>query len=458
MARGANGQQENGPLTWVALIVVVLLIMGTMLWLVASTYIVFYFSPIFHFFGRVWSILPGQPARANMHDIDTLYVLFRYHSASVVFSDWVYYINLCLKPWSLIWLPLAALLYVRQVRSIANRRVNKKVTPESLAHDMIKVFSDNAPVVALQSQIVAGKLPGWRRQTFPVETLEAARYQRQPILVPDAQRGGLRVDEARLRGYLLRTRAWKDASGTKLRESPLLGRQIVDLNTDGKRKDVVFADRLSPVGKAIFAFLAPYAFGSAKGKKLSLTVKDALNYSAYGSASGMANLSVPQVAQAFKAYRAHPLAQKLARLHHWEYTYLYALLRYARRNGKIGTWSTLWLKPMNRVLFYVLNTEGRATPHSEASLAFSQYQFEIGAARMGRLPMRVDKSPSIFVDATIKSYVEEWETWREGEDPDSDKWWQSDEFDPVSSANNAGLVEALRAMGTMPDLPKEQAS
>src|SRR5690606_764328 len=133
-----------------------------------------------------------------------------------------------------------------------------------------------------------------------------------------------------------------------------------------------------------------------KGKQESQTVIDALNLSAYGSPDGAANVSVPAAQTSFERWRDHKLAQRLARIYHWEHTFLYALLEYAQKSGKIGTWSFIWLKPMDRVMFYCLNTVGRKTPHAESALCFSQHQFERRCAKMAWLPLKNDYSPRIF--------------------------------------------------------------
>lgn len=450
MASGRGREEDNGPISWILLSVCVVTIIGTLVWFVGSTYIVFYLTPLFYWMGHAWWLIPTDDGREALRIIGQAYVYFRYHSASVSFGNWVDYLNLCLKPYAGLWIPVATWLFFRVRRHIRRTNMSDRMTAERLAANMMSTFSDIAPVVRLQKKLVEGSLKAWRRQVFPVETLQRARHQKRPVLVLDAKTGKLKVDHARLDGYLRATRHYKDHQGTSLLESHLLGRQIVDFKADGTRKDLAVPDRLSPTGKAIFAVLAPYAFGGAKGKKQSEAVKDALNYSAYGSPTGSANLDLDEVQTSFDQWRTNPIAQKISRLHHWENTYLYALLRYARRNGKVGTWSTLWLKPMNRTLFYVLNTEGRATPHSESALAFSQFEFEERCGRQGLLPIDRDKNLRIFTDKTIASYETEWTTWQEGDDPDSEKWWQADAFDPVASLNNVDLKKDLECLRIQP--------
>jgi len=417
-------QQSDGILTWILVGCACIGIMGILLWIVGSHMIVYYFTPIIDALAFPWRWMPSSIAEQQVAQLDFNYVLFRRHPAHISFPDWLAYVNLGLKPWVLVFAVVAAWLFRRQVRYIKMGRMNEKMTPESLAMQMMRVFTDIAPVVKLQKDLVANRLSKWKRQVFPYEFIQKARHQGKSVLVRDNERGGLKIDNGRLDGYLRTTKKYKQ-DGITLMRSRFLGRQIVDLVNDIK-KPPVFPDRLSDAGKAIFAILAPYAFNANKGKVQSKDVADALNLSAYGSTQGMANLALPLVQKSFDEWRNNPLAKKIAKIHHWEHTYLFALLEHAQRSGKIGTWNFIWLKPTDRIMFYVLNSVGRKTPHSEAALAFSQYQFEKQAAKTGRLPVTPQGKPVIFTERVLDALTEEWEFWRTAEDNDDD-WWKKEE-------------------------------
>src|SRR5690606_4883739 len=145
------------------------------------------------------------------------------------------------------------------------------------------------PVAAIQKELVDDALPGWRRQTFPHELLMAARINKKRVIKADNT-----IDPVLLSQYLTQYR-WKkvkvNGKPQRMRVSKYLGRQIVDLALDTKDKKVVFPDRLSDPGKAVFAILAPYAFGGNDGKRQSKATLDALNMSAYGPKTGSANLA-----------------------------------------------------------------------------------------------------------------------------------------------------------------------
>jgi len=431
-------QQSDGILTWALIGCACLGVMGIMAWIIASHLIVYYMTPVVDSLAFPWRWIPGGWAKDQITQLNFNYVIFRRHPAHISFTDWLQYVNLGLKPWVLIFTFVAIWLFIRQNRYIKAGRMNEKMTPENLAGQMMRVFTDIAPVVKLQHDLVANRLSRWKRQIFPHEFIEKARHQGKSVLVRDSKRGGLTVDQGRLDAYLRTTKKYKQ-DGIVFMRSRFLGRQIVDLSHDIKNPPA-FPDRLSDAGKAIFAILAPYAFNANKGKVQSKEVADALNFSAYGSEQGMANLSLPIVQKSFDQWRDYPLAKKIAKIHHWEHTYLFALLEHAQRSGKIGTWNFIWLKPTNRIMFYVLNSVGRKTPHSEASLAFSQYQFEKQAAQMGRLPITPQGKPVIFTGKVLDALVEEWEFWRTAEDNDDD-WWKKDES--LDWENNDILLREL---------------
>lgn len=457
-----SDRNQTGVASWILLGLGCFSIMGMMAWVVGSHAIVFYTAPVFKAAGAVWKIIPTFIAGTAAMDVEVTYQVFRRSPGYVGFGDWLSFVNLCLSPYTYIFAVVAVWLFARQTKAVKSKRLTDRLGPAELAFSMMSVFSDIAPVVAIQEKLVARKLRAWKRQTFPEEFIKQLRYQGKRVLLPDpeAERTdgdrGLMLDESRLIGALRATKPYKH-NGVTLRFSHHLGRQIVDLIQDTAaakaNSPVVHPDRLSDVGKAIFAILAPYAFGAKKGRDQSAQVKDALNYSAYGTPQGTANLSVPEVKKSFEQWRNHPLALKLARVHHWEYTYLYALLEQARRSGKIGTWSFIWLKPMNRVLYYVLNTCGRKTPHSEAALAFSQVQYERGVVKKGRLAITPSGEPYIFVDRVVKSLDEAWSSWRHGDD-DLDNWWQVEEPADINTA----LLQDLAAMGAQPQLPPAEAN
>ncbi|RBL79752.1 hypothetical protein DDE05_55925 [Streptomyces cavourensis] len=107
----------------------------------------------------------------------------------------------------------------------------------------------------------------------------------------------------------------------------------------------------------------------------------------------MARLDLEVVQETFDKYRRHRFIWQLLQVHHWEYTFLYELLSIAARSSKIGTSRHIWLRPMDRILFFVLDTHGRHTPHAESAVAVSgQHTFERLCLEEGvKSPQAVDE-------------------------------------------------------------------
>ncbi|WP_342051309.1 MULTISPECIES: secretion/conjugation apparatus DotM-related subunit [unclassified Cupriavidus] len=458
-------REEDSVLAWTLLILGVVALFVGMIWLVGSHLVVYYFTPVLDVLAAPYRWLPRSAVGTIPADLDATLILYRAYPNRIALLDWLGYCNVALRPAAVAFLGVAALLFFRQVRKVERSRLNKKMSPERLAEDMITVFTDIAPVVKIQKALIDDRLPGWRRQTFPDEFLRQARVGGKPVLVmdeaserlddPNADRDSqLIVHPERLDQHLQADRIIQ-VGDERLLQKRYLGRQIVNLMRDMKSKpeDVVFPDRLSDAGKVIFAIMAPYAFGGPAGRAESRRLYDALNLSAFGSPTGMANLSIPLAAETFEKWRAHPLARNLAKIHHWEYTFLFGLLKQARRNGKFGPWSFIWIKPTDRVMFYVLDSEGRETPHTEGAMSFSQSEFELRCARLGYLPIR-RRDDNTFEHIVLSKYVhqgltEEWEAWRSGADENED-WWQKND---VWRSSNSAILDAFASINAAPPPP-----
>lgn len=405
---------EDGILVWVLIAALAFGVMGSLAWFVGSHKIVYYTAKVFDVLGYPWRLLPTDKGVQAAADLDMNYILAMRHAAYVEFKDWMGYANLALRPLSYILIASMTLLTLRQFKKVTASRLNTRLSPEKLAEISMSTFTEIAPVLAIQEKLVKNKVKGWDRQTFPQEFLQKARYQKQPILVPNKD-GVLTLDLVRLKGYLTQTKNYRQG-GRSFMFNHHLGRQIVDMSKDLEplraKKTVCFVDRLSNEAKALIGILAPYAFSKeASSRKESAAVKDALNLSAYGSKDGIPNLAVEEAQEGFEKWRKSPELNRLAIKHQWEYPFLYALLTLAQRRGKVGTWWFIWLKPVNRVMFYALNTVGRHTPHAEAAMCFSQVQFDEVVAKQGRLPVDIELKSVIYCDKVIESFTEEWKFW-----------------------------------------------
>lgn len=415
MAQRPESDKKDGVLEVVAFMLMIFAMIFFLIWFAASNKIVFYFAPVVAWIGQLWAILPeGAPRAARIMEVAGE---FRRDSGSVKFGDWFYFCNMSLKPLMFVLTGLLVGFLVAtlmRVRPEVRRQFSKR-TQEYL-EGMSNVFTGIIPVMHLRMDLVKHKDPLWARQTFPVEVLTKEKVNGKPLIVE-----GKAIAE-RVDAYFMGVSP-KPHEKTGLMVSRMLGNQVVDLTRDAG-KTVHFADRFSPTGKVIFALLCAYASGDRSGYERA---RDQLNHSCRGAKSGMANLTVAQ--WLFDKHRDNAMARKLFAVHHWEYTYLYALFIEAKKMGKVTHAEFLWLKPMNRILFYVLNTVGRFTPHTESAAAFSQYAFERACSKAGRLPLHKAEDgrtlPSIFIKPATEGLLLEWERWVDGVDED-EEWWKSD--------------------------------
>ncbi|WP_116963320.1 hypothetical protein [Fastidiosibacter lacustris] len=73
---------------------------------------------------------------------------------------------------------------------------------------------------------------------------------------------------------------------------------------------------------------------------------------------------------------SHSDIQAIISQHHYTYTLICALLHTARKSGIVPSASFLWLKKVNRTLWYALNNVGRKTFFSEGAAITAHWKFE----------------------------------------------------------------------------------
>lgn len=462
----ARARADGGREPIALLIVAVLgcaIILGLTLWLVASNRIVFYSAPIFNWMGKPWGWLPFDYTQQVAFDLETMYRLARRYPTRVALKDWLGYAQTSLRPLSVM---LASCVAVMGTRLVIKRRrtqnLQRKMTPDLLVQELMPFTSDIAPIACIQKQLVRNTLKHWRRQVSPMELLRRAKVHGVPAIEP-----GMNLNEERLAQYLAAytfiSVPGPTGQNERIRHSKYLGRQIVDLAVDAKDPDRLFVDRMSSVGKAMVAVLAPSAFNGAEGRAESERVIRALNWSAYGTREGMARLDLEVVQETFDKYRGHRSIRQLLQVHHWEYTFLYELLSIAARSSKIGTSRYIWLRPMDRILFFVLDTHGRHTPHAESAVAVSgQHTFERLCLEEGMVPLcevhEKDRErgetgkymPIINVPQVVAGLRQDFDEWVNGvEDDHLDQMWKSKDIWTTS--------QHMFAEPDQPELPPSQA-
>jgi hypothetical protein len=384
----------------------------------------------------------------------------------VDFFAFAAYVNLAIAPLTT---AIAAVIFLWFCATIVRRRqevFRRFRDADDLLRGISRVFTGTAPILHIRRDIAAHKDPKWARQRFPEEVLFEDRVAGDPLVgrePKDPSKLVVKPDviERWLRGIEPSSGcpAAQTSKDGKRRRSRTLGWQLVDLADPADRllfkpdrpvASESFVDRFSDVGKVMFGLLCAHAFGGKEGIDDWRKARDQLNNSCRGAKHGLPNLTVAQ--WLVDKYRHNDLARKLFAVHHWEYTYLFELFVQAKRRGKIPDSEFRWLKPADRSLWYVLNTVGRFTPHTESAAAFNMHAFERKCARRKRWPLRINGAteriePSIYVKGAVQGLVLEFERWVAGTDENDDEWWKDRHEWVVSSRMVAQAGAAPAAPG-----------
>lgn len=420
---GRRDDEKESVMTLLGGMAAVFVLLTALIWLFASNSIVFFWAPKFEWLAGLWQWVPsGEATHARVHQS---FVQFMRSPKDVGFFQWVSWVNVCLRPLMML-MALGLLLFWLYAVIKPTADVQRMLGSGELLERMSHVFTGTAPVIHLRKALVEQSDPLWARQTFPEEVLLKTKVNGKP-LISDGQMVEERAREY-FRGLVLDKSKKPKLIDGRL-ESRMLGRQVVHLPVD-RKATVCFEDRFSDIGKILFGMFVAKSFGGAEGGKDYEKARDQLNNSARGAKHGMANLKVAE--WIFAKYRGNQQARRLFAVHQWEYTYLYRLLHVAKRRGKCGHWEFIWLKPMNRILFYALNTVGRDTPHTESAAVFNHAVYENMCGKGNRLPYTLAQVngkpavvPFIYVEGAVKGLGAEWARWQDAI-VEEDDWWDDD--------------------------------
>jgi hypothetical protein len=424
MARSSksSSQQNAGKETFLeaaGAIALAFAVLFALMWFLASHKIVYYSTPGLRWVAVPWALVDASKWAA----INEAYVAFRTYPRSIPLLNFMAYANDCLRPLAVIFSALGAgyLVFNLFLKTTAGN-LRRKLSPMQVANEIAKVFPAIVPVLHLGPDLVAGKLPLWRRQTFPEEIWQNEKINGRPLF-SGATLFRDRV-ETYFRGGEVKDGPRQERGGR--RWSKMLGFQVVDLMADAKKHDAIcFPDRFTAQGKVLFGIFCAHAFGGREGKLDYQKACDQLNRSCSGQANGLPNLTVAQ--WIYSKYRMDKNARALFAVHHWEFTYLFALFILAKISGKATHTDFIWLKPLDRILFYALNTVGRAVPHAEAGTVFCMYDYEVKCAKLKRLPLRRNSKgmleANIFVHFAVQSLGKEFTRYQASTEDDED-WWK----------------------------------
>ena len=192
-----------------------------------------------------------------------------------------------------------------------------------------------------------------------------------------------------------------------------IGEVIWDVNTS--EAEAVFAQQMGPLWNGLESqpvhIQAMAVIFVAKLKRDSKTEKGLIAQIARSATKGgrLDMTGVKEKVQEFK--QSKPLLWLELR-HAYTTTLMASLLEMARSEGVLATAEFLWLKPVDRRMWYVLNSVGRQTATVEAGGPFSHWKTEMKVRRPLKTPS-VAQAASALKEAVDRIlYVDEDESWR----------------------------------------------
>lgn len=134
------------------------------------------------------------------------------------------------------------------------------------------------------------------------------------------------------------------------------------------------AENIKPHVKALYAAFA------AKAARKSDESRELLNKISHSAKKGKLDFSGTE--EVLKKYKNYPTVVEISQKHAYLLTVMASLLQLARTDGVLSSAEFLWLKPVDRKLWFMLNTVGRQTVMSEVAGPFAHWlaEKEMGSA------------------------------------------------------------------------------
>lgn len=147
-------------------------------------------------------------------------------------------------------------------------------------------------------------------------------------------------------------------------------------------------DRLASHAKALFAVFAA---------RINADTKAATHLLNQLSSSSVNKLDLSGVDDLVKKHLPTPIVQHIINSYAYNYTVMAAMLEAAREDGVQASADFLWLKPLDRKLWYTLNMVGRQTPYVEVAGIFAHWIAEKEAGRRLIVPMIEEATKALEV-------------------------------------------------------------
>lgn len=138
------------------------------------------------------------------------------------------------------------------------------------------------------------------------------------------------------------------------------------------------SNRMPDYMRALFAAFAA---------RINSDSKSAENLLRQLAASSVSKLDTSGMNELLKKHEGSKLVQQIVQNHAYVYTVMASMLLGAREDGVQASADFLWLKPLDRRLWYTLNVVGRQTPFVEVAGIFAHWVAENEAGRKLMVPM-----------------------------------------------------------------------
>lgn len=253
------------------------------------------------------------------------------------------------------------------------------------------------------------------RQIYNMKTLRQCEVENWPQITPVVSLDLVKEDIDKGPWAMAQTPLDFGKENNILLKQEVLGQTV--WSVDEKSAGRIFAmqlgkmwqgvDRLPIHGKALMViFIACATKNRSEAKKFLAQI-------ASSSASGKLNFS--GVEEAVQKYKNSKVLKWAVKRHGYNNTVLATLLELARTDGVLASAEFLWLKPVDRRMWYMLNSVGRQTSTVEVSGVFSHWLAEKRMERAVKTPM-VKEAVSAYKGALEDIlYVDESELWHSKE-------------------------------------------
>lgn len=154
-------------------------------------------------------------------------------------------------------------------------------------------------------------------------------------------------------------------------------------------------DKLNMHTKALFAVFA------SRANRDQETAKKILDQMAVSALEG--NLNFTGINNAVDKYKPSSVVKTVVQKHAYVLTFMASMLEAARQDGVLASADFLWLKVVDRPLWYMLNNVGRQTAYAEVGGAFAHWIAEKRLGRKISMPM-VDEAVKAL-DIALKEVI-----------------------------------------------------